>query len=77
MVGAEVAVEAVLQTFLRLQHHEARFWFPHPAGRVLSFLYDHGRVLRRDFIDGQVTVEAEVAQSVLRRLKKYACSPGD
>ena len=47
------------------------FSFPPTAGSALSFLYDHARVLRRDFVDGQVRVEAEVPQSVLQRLKKY------
>ena len=49
----------------------ARFSFPPTAGSALSFLYDHARVLRRDFVDGQVRVEAEVPESVLQRLRKY------
>ena len=50
----------------------ARFAFPQTAGAALSFLHDHGRVLRRDFRNGKVLVEADVPPSVLRRLQRYA-----
>lgn len=49
-----------------------RFSFPQTAGRALSFLYEHGRVLKREFTDGRVEVEAETPQSVAERLRKYA-----
>ncbi len=55
----------------------ARFAFPQTAGSALSFLYEHARVLRRDFADGFVQVEAEVPHSVLQRLKKYARPAAD
>ncbi len=53
----------------------ARFCFPQTAGSALSYLHEHARVLRREFADGRVEVEAEVAESVLRRLRKYAAPP--
>lgn len=49
----------------------ATFDFPQTAGRELSFLYEHARVLSRQFRDGLIRVEAEVPRSVLQRLSKY------
>ncbi len=48
------------------------FSFPHTAGRALSFLYEHGRVLKREFADGRVEIEAEAPKSVTERLRRYA-----
>ena len=55
----------------------ARFSFPQTAGGQLSFLYEHARVLRRAFLDGQVRVEARVPHSVLQRLKNYQDTGSD
>jgi GTP-binding protein HflX len=47
------------------------FSFPQTAGRALSFLYEHGRILSRQFTDGRVEVEAEAPRSVAEQLRKY------
>ena len=62
------AIDASLQTEPLTR---VRFTFPQTAGQALSFLYEHGRVLRRTFLDGFIEVEAEVPRSVITRLKDY------
>ena len=48
-----------------------RFRFPHGRGDLLSFLYEHARVLERDDTDQAVEIVAEAAESVRRRLEAY------
>jgi GTP-binding protein HflX len=66
--GLVAAIDARLETD-PLAH--ATFDFPQTAGRELSFLYEHARVLSRQFRGGLIHVEAEVPRSVLQRLSKY------
>jgi GTP-binding protein HflX len=49
-----------------------RFRFPHGRGDLLSFLYDHARVLERKDEGDAVEVTAEAAESVRRRLEPFA-----
>jgi GTP-binding protein HflX len=50
------------------------FRFPHERGDLLSFLYEHARVLGRRDGDDAVEVFAEAAESVRRRLEAYVSS---
>ena len=49
-----------------------RFRFPHGRGELLSFLYEHARVIERRDEEDAVEVVVEAAESVRRRLEAYA-----
>ena len=49
----------------------ALFRFPLGDGAPLSFLHEHAKVTATRYTEGYTEVEAEVAESVQRRLKKY------
>ena len=53
-----------------------RFRFPQSEGAALSMLYDHARILRRDYAGGMVEVEAEAPQSLVARLNRFVTVRG-
>jgi GTP-binding protein HflX len=55
----------------------ARFRFPHTQGAALSFLYEYGRVLTKEFNESYSEVVAEVPESVRKRLAQYIERPSD
>jgi GTP-binding protein HflX len=52
-----------------------RLVIPYAEGRVLSQVYAHGRVLRREDGDHAMTVEAEVPSAVVERFRPYIQNP--
>jgi len=52
-----------------------RLRFTQTQGRELSSVYEFGRVLRRDEIDGMIEVEAELPESLRSRLRAYMMEP--
>ncbi len=66
------AVDAAVQTD---PVTPVRFSFPHTAGRALSFLYEHARIVDRRFAGGRVEVDAEASQSVIDRLRRHIVLP--
>jgi GTP-binding protein HflX len=52
-----------------------RLRFTQRQGRELSWLYEYGRVLRREDKDGRVEIEAEVPQSLRGRLQAFVTGP--
>jgi GTP-binding protein HflX len=47
------------------------FRFPSDAGRQLNLLHEHGRILRKDYEDPFWTVEADVPESLRKRLRRF------
>jgi GTP-binding protein HflX len=51
-----------------------RFRFPQKDAAALSMLYDNARILRRDYVDGAVEVDAEAPQSLVSRLDRFVAA---
>ncbi len=54
---------------------KVRLRFTQQEGKQLSWVYGLGRVLRRDYADGYIDVDAEVPQSLATRLQKHLAGP--
>jgi len=55
-----------------------RFRFPQTEGAALSMLYDHARILSRDYPEGSdsvIEVEAEAPASLVARLDRFLVTP--
>ena len=50
---------------------KVRLRFGRDDGKELSWVYESGRVLRRDDSDGFITVDAELPHSLATRLQKH------
>ncbi|HYM91045.1 MAG TPA: GTPase HflX [bacterium] len=55
--------------------HRITLVIPYAEGRVLSQVYAHGRVLRRQDGDNAMTVEVEVPLTAVERLRPYMRNP--
>jgi GTP-binding protein HflX len=51
-----------------------RLWFESREGKMLSTVYERGRVLQREDTDSGVRVEAEIPRSLARRLHEHLAS---
>ncbi|MCZ6489514.1 MAG: GTPase HflX, partial [Acidobacteria bacterium] len=73
--GMEKLLNAIDRLLLLDPVVKVRLRFTQQEGKQLSWVYGLGRVLRRDYAGGYIDVDAEVPQSLARRLQKHLAGP--
>ena len=73
--GMEKLLNAIDRLLLLDPVVKVRLRFTQQEGKQLSWVYGLGRVLRRDYVGGYIDVDAEVPQSLARRLQKHLAGP--
>lgn len=73
--GMEELLGAIDRLLLLDPVVKVRLRFTQQEGKQLSWVYGLGRVLHRNYADGFIDVDAEVPQSLARRLQKHLAGP--